>query len=93
MKKKFKPVFFDIFPHDEAVALTIKGTILSKILDVYQSRKMSPTQLAKVLKVPQPRVSELMRGKIYSVSIEKLLIYLDKLGVETALKFKTRKAG
>jgi predicted XRE-type DNA-binding protein len=72
--KKEKSVFHDLgFSDNESLALTIKADIYSKILDVIKAKKISPRELEKKLGIPQPRVSELLNGKLSSVSIEKLL--------------------
>ena len=66
--------------------------VYSKILDVIKIKKISARELEKILDVPQPRVSELLNEKLSGVSIEKLLTYLQKLGVSTSASFKTQKA-
>ena len=40
-----------------------------------------------ILGEPQPRVSELLNGKIANKSIDKLLYYAGRLGIETRAKF------
>jgi predicted XRE-type DNA-binding protein len=91
--KKEKSVFHDLgFSKSEGVALTFKANLYSKILDVIKSKKISARELEKMLDVPQPRVSELLNGKLSGVSIEKLLTYLEKLGIATSASFKAQKA-
>ena len=92
--KKNKSVFQDLgFNEQESLALTIKADLYSKILEVIEKQGLKPRALEKMLDVPQPRVSELLRGKLSSVSIEKLLAYLEKMGVETLVSFKAKRAG
>jgi len=91
--KKNKSVFHDLgFNEQESLALTIKADIYSKILEVIEKQDLKPRALEKMLDVPQPRVSELLRGKLSSVSIEKLLAYLERMGVEIHVSFKNKKA-
>jgi predicted XRE-type DNA-binding protein len=91
--KKIKPAFYDMgFSDQESAALTMKADLYSKILDVVDKQKLKPRQLEKVLDIPQPRVSELLRGKMSSVSIEKLVVYLEKLGIAANLTFKNKRA-
>lgn len=91
--KKNKPVFHDLgFNEQESLALTIKSDLYSKILEVVETRDLKQRDLEKILDVPQPRVSELLRGKLSSVSIEKLLAYLERMGVEIHVSFKTKRA-
>ncbi len=92
--KKPKSVFYDLgYSESESAALTFKADLYIKVVDVIKSRKLSAREVEKILDVPQPRVSELMNGKFSKMSIEKLLIYLEKLGVVTFATFKVRKVG
>jgi predicted XRE-type DNA-binding protein len=92
--KTSKSVFGDMgFNEQEAMTLKVKADLHGKILDVVEKRRIRPRDLEKILDVPQPRVSELLRGKMSSFSIEKLLSYLEKMGIEASVSFKNRKAG
>ena len=74
-------VFKDLgFDEAESEALEMKAAILSSILNVVEKRGYKQRDLEKVLDQPQPRVSELLNGKISKMSIEKLLDYLQRLG-------------
>ncbi len=91
--KKEKSVFHDLgFSASESAALTFKADLYLKILDVIKSKKLTGRELEKILDVPQPRVSELLNGKLSGLSIEKLLTYLEKLGIATTALFKLQKA-
>ncbi len=75
-------VFLDLgFPPEKALALKFKAKILVAVLDEIKRRKYRQSQLVKVLDEHQPVVSNLLRGKISQMSIEKLLIYADRLGL------------
>jgi predicted XRE-type DNA-binding protein len=92
--KKNRSVFKDLgFNEQESLSLTIKANLYSKLLDVVSEKKIKPRDLEKLLDVPQPRVSELLNGKMSSLSIEKLLSYLERMGVEAAVSFRSRRAG
>ena len=41
-----------------------------------------------ILREPQPRVSELLNGKIAKKSVDKLLYYAGRLGIETKATFE-----
>lgn len=91
--KKIKPVFHDLgFSEEESVSLTLKADLHGKILEIIQKQKIKPRDLEKILDVPQPRVSELLNGKVSVLSIEKLISYLEKLGVLTSVSFKAKRA-
>jgi predicted XRE-type DNA-binding protein len=69
-----------------------QATILKFKADLYQAilrhaRKYSPRQLQVILGEPQPRVSELLNGKIANKSVDKLLLYAGRLGIEAKARF------
>jgi predicted XRE-type DNA-binding protein len=73
------------FSTSEASALTIKAEILSAILEDVQAKGYTQAQLADTLEEYQPSVSNLLRGRISQVSIEKLLRYVDRLHLRTSV--------
>ncbi len=75
---------------DEAAAIKLKASLHAEILRVVEKRKLKARELEKILDQPQPRVSELLTGKISGMSAEKLAGYLSRLGVE--IKISARKA-
>jgi predicted XRE-type DNA-binding protein len=73
------------FSASEASALKIKAELLSAILEHVNVKGYTQTQLADVLDEYQPSVSNLLRGGISQVSIEKLLRYADRLHLHTSI--------
>jgi predicted XRE-type DNA-binding protein len=73
------------FSPELATALKFKAELYQAILKC--ARKYSPKELQIILKEPQPRVSELLNGKIASKSVDKLLYYAGRLGIEAKAKF------
>jgi predicted XRE-type DNA-binding protein len=71
------------FSASEASALKIKAEILSAILEHVRARRYTQRQLVEILDEYQPSVSNLLKGRIGQVSIEKLLRYADRLHLET----------
>ena len=67
------------FTASEASALKVKAEILSSILEHVRSQGHTQAQLVEILDEHQPSVSNLLRGRISQVSIEKLLRYADRL--------------
>jgi predicted XRE-type DNA-binding protein len=70
----------------EATALKVKADLLDAIRNEIERRKYTQRQLVDILDEHQPAVSNLLRGRITQVSIEKLLRYSDRLGMRTRLK-------
>ncbi|MBI2604670.1 MAG: XRE family transcriptional regulator [Deltaproteobacteria bacterium] len=83
-------VFDDLgFSTEESVALKIKAELFSCLLKTVRRYKLTQRDLQKILDQPQPRVSELLNGKISKMSMEKLIEYLQKLGVHLSMKLRT----
>jgi len=67
-----------------------KAELYQAILKYAQN--YSQKELQAILGEPQPRVSELLNGKIANKSVDKLLYYAGRLGIEARTKFsQTRK--
>jgi predicted XRE-type DNA-binding protein len=73
------------FPAEQAATLKFKADLYQAILK--HARKYSQRQLQAILAEPQPRVSELLNGKIANKSVDKLLHYAGRLGIETKARF------
>lgn len=73
------------FSPEHATALKFKAELYQAILKF--AKKYSQKQLQIILAEPQPRISELLNGKIANKSVDKLLHYAGRLGVEAKAKF------
>lgn len=73
------------FSPEQATALKFKAELYRAILKV--AKNYSQKELQRILGEPQPRVSELLSGKISNKSVDKLLYYADRLGIEARAKF------
>jgi predicted XRE-type DNA-binding protein len=73
------------FTPEQAAVLKFKADLYQAILK--HARKYSPKQLQAILAEPQPRVSELLNGKIANKSVDKLLYYAGRLGIEAKARF------
>ena len=73
------------FSPEQATILKFKADLYQAILK--HARKYSQKQLQVILAEPQPRVSELLNGKISNKSVDKLLYYAGRLGIEAKARF------
>jgi predicted XRE-type DNA-binding protein len=73
------------FSPEQATILKFKADLYQAILK--HARKYSQKQLQVILAEPQPRVSELLNGKIANKSVDKLLCYAGRLGIEAKARF------
>jgi predicted XRE-type DNA-binding protein len=73
-------VFDDLgFPPKKAASLKLKASLHEKIMG--RARRFSQAELATILSESQPRVSDLMRGKLAKFSLEMLVFYGERLGI------------
>jgi len=69
-----------------ALELKLKAALHQRILQLIRRRRYSARDLERILQIQQPRVSELMRGKLSTLSVARLLLYADLLGAEAQVK-------
>jgi predicted XRE-type DNA-binding protein len=80
-----KNVFEDLgFSPEEAATLKIKADLHTKIVKC--AGRYTQHELQTILRTTQPRISDLLRGKMSKFSLEMLLIYAQKLGLRTELR-------
>ncbi len=70
---------------EQATILKFKAELYQAILKC--ARNYSPKELQLILREPQPRISELLNGKIANKSVNKLLQYAGRLGIEAKARF------
>ena len=73
------------FSPEQSTALKFKAELYQAILKC--ARDYSQKELQIIFAEPQPRVSELLNGKIANKSVDKLLYYAGRLGIEAKAKF------
>ena len=75
-------VFEDLgFPAEEAEHLKIRSTLMAHLRKLIEDRQLTQTEAATLMGVTQPRVSDLVRGKIDLFSIDTLVDMLAHAGV------------
>ena len=83
-------VFHDLgFSPREAEHLVVRSDLLIQIQKLATARRLTQVQLAKLLHVSQPRVSDLLRGRLHLFSIETLIDILGRFGAEVRLVVKS----
>jgi len=84
-------VFRDVgFTPDEAAHLLIRSDLMIQLERTIREQKLTQVKAAKLLGVTQPRISDLLRGRIQLFSIDSLVDMLAKLGV--SVKVTTRRS-
>jgi predicted XRE-type DNA-binding protein len=86
-------VFRDLgFDREEAEHLKLRSALMIEIQKVIEARGLTQTAAARMFGVSQPRISDLVRGKIALFSIDTLIDMLAHAGVRVSFVVK-RKAG
>jgi len=64
---------------DESAELRLRAMIYEKIMQEIKAAELTPRNLEKLLDEQQPRVSNLLNGKLEKFSSDKLFHYLEKI--------------
>ena len=85
-------VFRDLgFSDDEAENLRIRADLMINLTELIEDRGLTRAQAAKLLGVTQPRVSDLIRGKIQLFSVDSLIEMLGHAGAQVSVVVKRRR--
>lgn len=85
-------VFADLgFPPEEAAHLLIRSDLMGQLRVLIAERGLTQKAAAKALGVTQPRVSDLVRGRIELFSIDTLIEMLTRFDVAVTVKTKRRR--
>ena len=86
-------VFRDLgFGPEDAQHLLVRSELMLKIEELLKARGLTQAEAAKLMGVSQPRVSDLLRGKVGLFSTDSLIDMLARLGVTLRIAFATSRA-
>lgn len=82
-------VFRDLgFHREEAEHLLVRADLLIQVQKLIASRRLKQREAAALLRISQPRVSDLVRGRIDLFSTDTLIDMLARLGARVRLAVK-----
>ena len=85
-------VFRDLgFHREEAEHLLVRADLMIQVQKLIAARRLKQREAAEVLRVSQPRVSDLLRGRIDLFSTDALIDMLARLGARVRLTVKPRR--
>ncbi|MGH7313261.1 MAG: helix-turn-helix domain-containing protein [Candidatus Rokuibacteriota bacterium] len=85
-------VFRDLgFSADEAAHLKLRSELMVNLQKAITARRLKQAEAAELLGVTQPRVSDLMRGRVDLFSVETLIDMLARLGIRARLVLQPRR--
>lgn len=86
-------VFRDLgFPNEEAEHLLIRADLLIQLQKAIRAKGLKQADVAKVLRVTQPRVSDLLRGRVDLFSTDALIDMLARLDIRVRLVVKAARS-
>ena len=88
MQRSSGNVFRDLgFSAEEATNLKMRSDLMIRLSKLIEARGLTQAQAAGVFGVTQPRVSDLVRGKIDRFSVDTLIAMLGHAGVKVQIVF------
>jgi predicted XRE-type DNA-binding protein len=90
--RKFDSVFDALYDGEQAVEMRRRTELASVLERFVQRRKLTQPQAAKLLGVSQPRVNDLLRGRLHRFSVDALLAMMDRAQIQVEFKVRFPKA-
>ena len=81
--RKTKPgdIFEDLgFHPSEAAHLQLRSSVMTRLIAEVECKGLTQAEAAKCMGISQPRVSDLMRGKLHLFSLDTLVALLSRMG-------------
>ena len=92
-KQRFESVFDAIADRpQEAASMRTRADLMMSLADVIRQQGMTQTQAAELFGVTQPRISDLVRGKINLFSLDTLMDMAATAGMTPVVKLSKPKA-
>jgi predicted XRE-type DNA-binding protein len=93
LRKSSGNVFRDLgFPQVDAENLRLRSELMVKLRRVIERAGLTQAAAAVMLGVTQPRVSDLVRGRIDLFSIDALVSMLSRAGVRVTVSMRARRS-
>ncbi|MEP7366776.1 MAG: XRE family transcriptional regulator [Acidobacteriota bacterium] len=87
--KGTRSVFADLgFSPADAENLRLRSAMMRALVEFVRKNKLTQVRAAKIFGVTQPRVSDLMRGKIHLFSLDNLVNLLAAAGLRVDLRVR-----
>jgi len=92
-RKRFSSVW-DAIEDSATVATSMKlrAELTSEIIERISERKLTQARTAQLIGVTQPRISDLMRGRLDLFSLDTLVDIADRVGLRTRMIVSPKRA-
>lgn len=78
-KRGSENVFADLMVADPETHL-LKAQLVARLQEVVRAKKITQAKTAELIGVSQPDVSRILRGQFRDISVERLVLFLTRLG-------------
>ena len=92
-EKKVTPAdgnIFETLGFPDAEELKAKAELVIQIIQVMEERGLKQVEAAEIMGIDQPKVSQLVRGKLDGFSMERLYRFLNALGRDVEIVVKPK---
>jgi predicted XRE-type DNA-binding protein len=76
----------------EAASMRLRAELANEIIEKMRTRKLTQTKAAALIGVTQPRISDLMRGRLNLFSLDALVDMADRVGLRTRMLVSPKRA-
>jgi predicted XRE-type DNA-binding protein len=76
----------------EAASMKLRAELANEIIERMHGLKLTQAKAAEVIGVTQPRISDLMRGRLNLFSLDALVDMADRIGLRTRMIVSPKRA-
>ncbi len=76
----------------EAASMKLRAEVAIEVIERLRVRKVTQSKAAELLGVTQPRISDLMRGRLNLFSLDSLVDMADRAGLQTRVVVRPKRA-
>jgi predicted XRE-type DNA-binding protein len=73
----------------EAATMTMRSNVMAALTDAVRAWDMTPAKAARRLGIAQPRLNDLLRGRIDKFSLDTLLTLATRAGLKVKIEVRT----
>jgi len=91
-RNRFASIWDAIENPEEAAILKVRSRVAIELVGEIERRKLTQSRAATLLSVTQPRISDLMRGRLDLFSLDTLIEMASRVGFKVDIKLTKRRA-
>lgn len=77
---------------NDAEEMLVKAQLATTIGEIIQKQKLTQVQAAELLGIPQPKLSNMLRGQFRGISETKMIECLTRLGRDVEIVVRTKRS-